>query len=166
MCRFYTDEINSLFGNPIFVCRFYTDEINSLFGNPIFVCRFYTDEINVSRSSVCRFLCVIACSLHVLDVCTRGNKDFIFSSFYHMTIDNAQSTAMLKIRRSAALSLLKTPHSMSISWHGPLTKYVKLRVAFAPEMPGTFSPPLRASYSDMHHGTCDARAVMHVGIAN
>ena len=26
------------------------------------------------------------------------------------------------------------------SWHGPLTRYVKLRIAHAPGMPGTFSP--------------------------
>ena len=38
--------------------------------------------------------------------------------------------------------------------HGPLTRYVKLRVAHAPGMPGTFSPPPRNSDPDMHHGTC------------
>ena len=38
--------------------------------------------------------------------------------------------------------------------HGPLTRYVKLRVAHAPGMPGTFSPPLRFSNPDMYHGTC------------
>ena len=38
--------------------------------------------------------------------------------------------------------------------HGPLARYVKLRVADAPGMPGTFSPPPRASDPDMHHGTC------------
>ena len=31
---------------------------------------------------------------------------------------------------------------------------MKLRVAHAPGMPGTFSPPPRVSDSDMHHGTC------------
>ena len=30
----------------------------------------------------------------------------------------------------------------------------KLRVAHAPGMPGTFSPPPRVSDPDMHHGTC------------
>ena len=39
-------------------------------------------------------------------------------------------------------------------WHGPLTKYVKLRVANAPGMPGTFSTPMRFSDPGMHHGTC------------
>ena len=38
--------------------------------------------------------------------------------------------------------------------YDPLTRYVKLRVAHAPGMPGTFSPPPRLSDLDMHHGTC------------
>ena len=52
--------------------------------------------------------------------------------------------------------------------NGPLARYVKLRLARAPGMPGTFSPPPRVSGPDMHQGTCmyDARAVMHAGIAN
>ena len=37
--------------------------------------------------------------------------------------------------------------------HGPLARYVKVRVAHAPGMPGTFSPSPRFSDSDMHHGT-------------
>ena len=56
--------------------------------------------------------------------------------------------------------------------HGPHDRCVKLRVAHAPGMPGTFSPPStsketasersrRASRHVRH-----ARAVMHVGIAN
>ena len=44
--------------------------------------------------------------------------------------------------------------------HGPLTRYVKLRVVHAPRMPGTFSPAARpqrkplVSDPGMHHGTC------------
>ena len=38
--------------------------------------------------------------------------------------------------------------------HGPLTKYAKLRVAHAPETPGTFFPPELVSDPVMHHGTC------------
>ena len=37
---------------------------------------------------------------------------------------------------------------------GPLTRYAKLRVAHAPGLPGTFSPPPRVSDPDMYHGTC------------
>ena len=38
--------------------------------------------------------------------------------------------------------------------NGPLARYVKLRVADAPGMPGTFTPPPRNCAPDMHHGTC------------
>ena len=38
--------------------------------------------------------------------------------------------------------------------HGPLARYVRLRVAHAPRMPGTFSLLPRVSDPDMHHGTC------------
>ena len=37
---------------------------------------------------------------------------------------------------------------------GPLVRYVKLRVAHAPGMPGTFSPPPRIGDPDIHYGTC------------
>ena len=45
---------------------------------------------------------------------------------------------------------------MSYYWtkYGPLARNVKLRVAHAPGIPGTFSPPPRVSDPDMHHGTC------------
>ena len=43
---------------------------------------------------------------------------------------------------------------MCDTYNGPLTKYVKLRVAHAPGMPGTFSPPPQVNDPDMHHGTC------------
>ena len=38
--------------------------------------------------------------------------------------------------------------------NGPITRYVKLLVAQAPGMSGTFSPQLWVSNPDMHHGTC------------
>ena len=41
-----------------------------------------------------------------------------------------------------------------LSLHGPLARYEKMRVAHTPGMPGTFSPSLRVSDPDMHHGTC------------
>ena len=39
-------------------------------------------------------------------------------------------------------------------WASYQISKIKLRVAHAPGMPGTFSPPPRVSDSDMHHGTC------------
>ena len=43
--------------------------------------------------------------------------------------------------------------------HGPLGTFVKLRVVYAPGMPGTFFSPPRVSEPNMHHGTF----VMHAG---
>ena len=40
----------------------------------------------------------------------------------------------------------------TICGHVPLARYVQLLVSHAPGMPGTFSPPLRVSDPDMHHG--------------
>ena len=37
--------------------------------------------------------------------------------------------------------------------HGPLTRYLKLRIVHAPGVPGTFSPPPNSD-SSMHHGMC------------
>ena len=51
--------------------------------------------------------------------------------------------------------------------HGPLARYVNLRVAHALGMPGTFSPPPRVKWS--RHASRHVRhahAVMHAGIAN
>ena len=56
-----------------------------------------------------------------------------------------------------SLMMSKNKHDRTLCIHGPLTRYVKLRVAHAPGMPGTFS-----CITDVR----DARAVMHVGIAN
>ena len=42
--------------------------------------------------------------------------------------------------------------------HVPLARYLKLWVAHAPGMPGTFFPPPGVNDPDMHHGT----QVMHV----
>ena len=57
-----------------------------------------------------------------------------------------------------SIGLLLQYFHFPISWgvfnYGPPTRYVKLLVAHAPGMPGTFSPPPRVSDPDMHHGTC------------
>ena len=52
------------------------------------------------------------------------------------------------------ICLIKMPPGEMHCSHGFLVRYVKLRVAHAPGMPRTFSPPPRVSNPDMHHGTC------------
>ena len=49
---------------------------------------------------------------------------------------------------------LKTFTSILFAINGPLVRYVKLRVAHAPGMLGTFSPPPRVRDPDVHYGTC------------
>ena len=59
---------------------------------------------------------------------------------------------------------LTTWHRISQAWrrseigltpsHGPLARYVNLRVVHAPGMPGTLSPSPRVSDPNIHHGTC------------
>ena len=44
-------------------------------------------------------------------------------------------------------------HPGAMHCHGPLARYVKLWVAHAPGMPGTFSLPPRVSDPVMHYGT-------------
>ena len=39
-------------------------------------------------------------------------------------------------------------------YHGPLTRYVTLRVAHVPRMPGPVFPPPQVSNPDMQHDTC------------
>ena len=50
--------------------------------------------------------------------------------------------------------LFQSPSSIKNLLNGPLARYAKLRIAHAPGMPGTFSPPPGVSDPDMHHGTC------------
>ena len=58
---------------------------------------------------------------------------------------------------SHSVMILLGRELMVLLHHEPLNR-VKLRVASAPRMPGTFSPSLGVSDPDMHHCTC----VMHV----
>ena len=73
----------------------------------------------------------------------------------------------------------QTPSHNTSQWypsevcqHGPLTRYVKSRVAHAPGRPGTFFPPpnskettrSRSRHASRH--VRHARVVMHAGIAN
>ena len=78
------------------------------------------------------------------------------------------------VLKNHSMTMTDTLHCIkrgSIMWHGPLTRFVKLRVAHAPGMLGTFSLPPQVIDPDMHHGICvthvrDTRAVMHAGIDN
>ena len=57
---------------------------------------------------------------------------------------------------------IKTSHPR----HGPLTRYVKLRVAHAPEMPGKFSPPPTLKETVRHVPSCMSRSLTCDGREN
>ena len=87
-------------------------------------------------------------------------------------IDRWPNTGTHKWVREPGRKLYSYHSIMTLQLHGPLTRYVKLRVAHAPGMPGTFSPPQTSKEtvgSRSRHASRQvrhARAVMHVRIAN
>ena len=57
-------------------------------------------------------------------------------------------------RKLLDITKLRGGFQTGVPANGPITRYAKLRVAHAPGIPGTFSPPLRVSDPDMYHSTC------------
>ena len=86
-----------------------------------------------------------------------------FGTRKHMTLDTWDA-----MRVSVIMMVADALHPGHPSHRGLLAKYVKLRVAHAPGIPGTFFPPPRVSDPTciMASASRDARVVMHVGIAN
>ena len=77
-------------------------------------------------------------------------------------------SALIWYRERTGMCSKEVPfrNSGAVVPHGPLTRYVKLRVAHTQGMPGTFSLPHHqrkplVTDPGMHHGKC----VTHVGIA-
>ena len=79
---------------------------------------------------------------------------------YHIKMDiaisgNLKNGCGLVIKQDQLkLQFWNYAHGTCSMYHGPLARYVKLRVAHAPGMVGTFSPPPMVSNTDKHHGTC------------
>ena len=82
---------------------------------------------------------IINLRFFLCDIC-NDSYDFSFHNTYN-------EKYILNIRHINALDIIPIDY-------GPLARYVKLRVAHAPGMSGTCSPPPRFSDPDMHHGTC------------
>ena len=94
----------------------------------------------------------------------HGNIFYITASFWKRYTGNSltkQNKTELWRFPSYPPEQVFFPQKVEYCWelrllksHGPLARYVNLRVAYAPGMPRTFSPPPRVSDSDIHHGTC------------
>ena len=116
------------------------------------------------------------CDKNILQNVARFNflVTFLTTDMHSVTVEsNASKCVSLK----QCLVMLVKPtltfmHERHFISNGPHTRYVKLRVAHAPGMPGTFFPPPilkeTASYRSQpaSRHVRDARAVMYVGIAN
>ena len=66
-------------------------------------------------------------------------------------------TSSVRTTMHCSSNLISLLQCMTMARHrcnGTLARYVELRVAHAPGMPGTFSPSPRVTDPDMHHGTC------------
>ena len=61
---------------------------------------------------------------------------------------------LLSVSPTTHLYCMYSWRSAMLIHNEPVARYVKLWVAHAPEIPGTFSTPPQVSDPDMHHGTC------------
>ena len=129
---------------------------------------------NNTKTLICDFcgkylFCMIVAGLQTKFLCRHQNRfnledqwlltnPIILSLWHQMWNPLSQGATLLRytsfhaFRGRARVILMEeipTP-----SPNGPLARYVKLRVAYAPGMPGTFSPPPRFSDPNMHRGTC------------
>ena len=129
-----------------------------------------------TRSSCCSFLATqtMVCSKMKDKIWqkSRDKKHFIRDEIYWWQRERTLMghAHILWVLLSAARIAVRALNC--ITYHGPLTRYVKLQVAHAPGMPGTFSPAADFKGNrKLAIPTCitavrDARAVMHVGIAH
>ena len=98
----------------------------------------------------------------VNSVCNRYFIEFIKSVNSFVSLENSWKVWKLKTEKVIVQIYLRRwswkylffRYTATLHSNGPLTRYVTLRVAHAPVMPGTFSQPPRVSDPDMHHGTC------------
>ena len=102
---------------------------------------FPGDQIATHVSTLLASICPSGCFLENMITAKRGKVE-----------PNGFANRVWKIY--VHLTVCKTYHARPGSFHGPLTRYVKLRVAHAPRLPETFSPPPSVSDPGMHHGTC------------
>ena len=101
-------------------------------------------------SSTCVSYCVTKTWFSVFQYSSNQYNIYL----YRLPKYNCVVAVTLKYLLLITLHFQIQHHSKLWNPHGPLAKYVKMRLAHAPGMPGTFSPILRVSDPDMHHGTC------------
>ena len=108
-------------------------------------------------------VCSLTPSLKLFD--TLSYESLISLQLFLLLPYTAGSLLPSKMKRNLCGAL--SPGKSIYRYHGPLTRYVKFRVALALGMPGTFSQPSRVWWSrHASRHVHDARAMMHAGLAN
>ena len=79
---------------------------------------------------------------------------WVYSKMWQNSTTFSLCSNIVLLMRYCSLHFHKTQMSIMDDMYGLLARYVKLRFAHAPGMPGTFSPTPRVRDPDMHHGTC------------
>ena len=112
----------------------------------------YSLWILQKNTRICRISCSSE-SAEAMDHCAVDALLDIHNYAYSVT---SYTSSLLFSRLLHLWQRMVRPSSVYIinRPNGSLAIYVKLRVAQAPGMPGTFPPPPRVSDPDMHHGTC------------
>ena len=109
----------------------------------------------------------------------RANNGRKWSLYWHRLMEVLVKSIFLfnpscccgKSRSTAWLLVLRLLKSWAATVHEPLTRYVKLRVAHAPGIPGSFSPPptskktasLRSRHTSRHAPWCMSRSLTRGG---
>ena len=122
------------------------------------------------------WISVLRCSFTIMDQERPTKCVKIRTKYVIITFENIAKTFVFEVEAQISndiqRNIMDVIHAFVkrdpiVLCHGPLARYVNLRVAHAPGVPGTFLPattgkrPRHASRHARH-----ARAVMHVGIAN
>ena len=101
---------------------------------------------------------------NVINYCGFLGQYFPYHSgflYCHSAYDCYRAHAIITMNMGRWMRKLRKQHDTSrvhnswdVLYMGLLPHVHKFRVAHAPGMPGTFSPPPRVSDPDMHHSTC------------
>ena len=111
----------------------------------------------------------------IMIIILSDNVFYGFTSLFsvmHSWIANYLILKLQNLQNHGAVIWAHLKIVMIFSLHGPPIRYVKLRVAHAPGMPGRFSPPPTSEETAGQRSkrvsghVCQARARMHAGIAN
>ena len=124
----------------------------------------YRLAVILTHLRMCKMLCVKTYGVYFFRYLLTNNYLYVWTTSYpnccisyikYLFRNIVQMTCFVKVS-VFRISVNNYPYIVKQEWicqNGHLVSCVKLRVAHAPGIPGTFSPPPRISDPGMHHGT-------------